>query len=274
MLITIVIGAPIIIVGSIFLIYAIFMVTKPYSIDSEHVYDSKKRIVPDADPATFKLIDSQVTENGSYSLYFKDKNHVFYQEHDTQDYLITPIPAADPYTFDVVKRNGEVEFAKDKNHVYEAGIAIPSADPKTYMTYGPTTAFSKDANHVYCRSGKSTTVPGTDSANFNIVQYEDRFSKRPVYSSYATTDNHVIFAGDACAILEGADPKKFKLLAGYLTEIASDSSHIYIKGKSVPIDISTFELLVDERNGWATGFKDKNHTYTFEGQSDSYKLVR
>ncbi len=263
------------------IVKTLFAVAKPYSTDSQYVYDSAKRIIPDADPKTFTLVYRHLTEDSNYNIYYKDKNHVFYQKHDTSKDPVVMISGADPETFDVVTAHGDFMFAKDKNHVYNNGIEVSSADPLTYQSYGGTTAFSNDKTHVFCNSDGPQIISNVDAEGFSILKHPDG-----QYSDYAITDTSVLY-DRTCSVVPGADPKTFKLLSAELAEVAADSYGIYIDGQSVPVDMKTFELVLDAQNntpsilrhgdGWVSGFKDKDHEYTFLGQGGlhpPYALVK
>jgi hypothetical protein len=103
-------------------------------------------------------------------LYTKDSEYVYYGN--------TIVSGADPNTFVLLKdaQGGPTDFAKDKNHVYDAyvGDVIQGADPNTFVPVDDIW-YGKDENSVY--SLKSNTVddtgyfsiPGADPSTFTVV---------------------------------------------------------------------------------------------------------
>jgi hypothetical protein len=125
------------------------------------VYDGGPgRVLPGADPVTFvaavfKEGTSTVSTGSGYTIYSKDKAHVFRYDTVTID-PVSVIDGADPGTFEPIYSHlgyGDGQYAKDKNRVYFMDQPIPGADAATFVPLleeeGFASAYSKDAHHVW-----------------------------------------------------------------------------------------------------------------------------
>jgi len=74
-------------------------------------------------------------------------------------YFMTPLPEADPATFQLV---GEF-YAKDAQRVYTNGGIIEGADPATFRVLNGPAGCSCDAQHAY---SMSTRIDGVDPKDF------------------------------------------------------------------------------------------------------------
>ncbi len=152
------------------------MLINSYAKDKNYVY-YRGEVMPSADPTVFTVLSSSgyakdlkhaywggssLTEanaitfevlkfgNSNESLYAKDKDHIFYEDHI--------IRGADSSTFTIIDPVLGY-YAKDKDHVFYGETIVEGADTPTFSML---TFFSKDKNHVYF-GGKilSTADPKT-----------------------------------------------------------------------------------------------------------------
>jgi len=162
-------------------------------------------------------------------------------------------------------------YAKDKNHVYDAGRIIletkgdvydaagmiildykkVNADALTFEVLGE--HYGRDKNQVYHMSeGVGIVVEGADIESFVSI------------GRHTGKDAYQVFRGS------GADDKKFtpydvdsfEMLEYEAWRWARDKAYYYYCFRKQDVDYATFELL---EKGYA---RDKNHVYRWEGYSE------
>lgn len=178
-----------------------------FSVDGRLYGEGAQDLTPQGfDAASFEMFK----ERGSYD-YARDKGQAYYK--------LTPIPGADPATFEIV----EGRYAKDKAQVYYAGQPLDGANPAAFE-------FVAQLNPVWLsqserESERFTTLPdGTESF---------------VGLDYTRDDARVYYCG---LCIEGADPVSFEILGK--DYFARDAQAIYYKGMLVvAADAATFEYV-------------------------------
>jgi hypothetical protein len=122
-----------------------------YGKDVNHVY-FEGHIVPEADPATFRLEKA----------FGVDKNHVFYNG--------VIMPDVDVPTFTTQM---PMHFAKDKNRVYYCAQILPDVDLETFEVF-PDSAYAQDKNHIYFMNEILNDV---DRETFKIASWQEASDK-------------------------------------------------------------------------------------------------
>lgn len=120
---------------------------------------------------------------------------------------------ADAGSFSVfVDATGRVTLSRDKTHVYQGSVIIPSADPATICPImdheGRWTGFSVDRMHIYFVASE---LNGADPTTFKWL---GRVSDREIeVGQYAKDFAHVYFAsiGDDISMVADAHPAGFHL---------------------------------------------------------------
>ena len=124
-------------------------------------------------PVNLTKIDASSFEAlGSKNLYFKDKNHVYFDS--PQDFAI--LAEADTDTFSLVSDTvgQETDYARDKNFVFHGHKLIDSADPNTFIKIASST-FAKDGTRVFSEHihYDVSVVEGANPANFIPLNASD-----------------------------------------------------------------------------------------------------
>ena len=178
-------------------------------------------------PRTRPISTSSSTADTAYS------EAAYFEEFDTNSGWDVPPADGDPASFDFIGGVGEGPddyWAKDKNHVYDNGIVVDSANPKTftgvYNQFGYLVCV-RDRTHLWFFSSYSVSVQG-----------------QPVIATggYCKTDQYVLMGDDVVA---SADARAFVGLndtnfGGY----GKDKDQVYYDGFSVAgADASTFKIL-------------------------------
>ncbi len=207
------------------------------------------KIVPGADPKSFV----EVTKEGSYDSYGKDKNAVYYRTEK--------ITGADPKTFSSVPSKYGTSYAKDKRYVYIDGKVIPDADTRTWGEI-LACSYSKDEKHVFfedkvVNEADVTTFVvrdnclGTDnssvywrekelknisSSGFTIIGVGSDGYFRNNQNAYYIKQDYVILLKEAKPFLFQeypnlrSDPKR----SGY-DKIFGDGTHFYREGEETKV---------------------------------------
>lgn len=147
-------------------------------IDNQYVYDSQGNIIPGANPATFKSIDTYsdgyVTTGTGYAT---DGVNVYSDWSTTNPVLegadpATFIPIRQEYQIPYAQSSGkygqsftsyDTTFAKDKSHVWYEGRLVPGADPSTLVITGGTDI--KNSNGGYTLAHDAHHTYGVDTNN-------------------------------------------------------------------------------------------------------------
>ncbi len=202
-----------------------------YSKDKNHVYLSGE-IAPGVDQKSFQILNE---------MYSKDKTSIYYLGSNPDD---NKIKETDPESFAVFPSDTEeknLDFAKDKKHVYWAGRIILGADPATFQLFGG--FYGKDHSAIYKLNEVMTKA---DYSSFKFVGDVYAKDKNTVYKNgeeisgvdpatflpiapfngYFLDKNGVYFEDK---IIEGADAKTFVVLEGSL--YAHDKNATYYAGE-------------------------------------------
>lgn len=240
------------------------LIDETFAKDKNHVYFTSDyetpsvKILPDADPKTFKIV---YEASPIFDIYYsKDGRHAFRNANI--------IPNSDARSFTVIDNN----WSKDNKHVYYETTALPGADPRSFNKIND--YFEKDAHHIYLREKlikdadiKSfqilntnyskdkkhvffwgNEIPGADAASFQILGNEYAKDRNQVY---ATT-----ISGGVTSVV-GADPNTFNDVSSKYGEFGRDKNNIYFDDTVFPVvNPASFEI-----TGCGTG-KDKTRTYT------------
>ncbi|HTX87320.1 MAG TPA: DKNYY domain-containing protein [Candidatus Nanoarchaeia archaeon] len=107
------------------------------------------------------MVNSKTFKNLNCS-YFIDNNQVLYAELPDFQVIFTNVLGADAITFETISSKTPSvtsnQYAKDKNHVYYAGLVITGADPSTFKILNSN--YSEDKNNVYLRDDGINSVGG------------------------------------------------------------------------------------------------------------------
>lgn len=163
------------------------------------------RPLPDADAATFELLDR--------ANFAKDAHHVYRRDHRVSD---------DPAHFELL----DGEMFSDSTAVYWSDGDVLSDDPAHFaiISNADYYLFTKDTRTVHVNGNP---VNGADPATFRVLQ-----------GAYAQDDQRIFYFTDQIA---GADMTTFRALEG---PYATDATRVYWMGKPITgADPSTFRVL-------------------------------
>ncbi|WP_042203927.1 DKNYY domain-containing protein [Paenibacillus camerounensis] len=170
-----------------------------YGKDDESIFYNGYR-VNGADPATFQCL----LPTGYLGL-SKDKNHVFHATFDRTeppfghpDYILVPLPGADPEYFEVLSENGS--WAVDRGTVYQWGSPAKKLDRASFVylfDQGPE-SWASDCNGLYNANGKRT-VKGIDGRNFRML------------NRFWGNDGHAVFCFATGSVQRSADAATFQV---------------------------------------------------------------
>jgi hypothetical protein len=194
-----------------------------YARDQGQVYFNG-HVIPDADPATFELLDSP---------YSKDSRHVYVSgEIFTDDpvtfeivsgnimrdaqhiYWSTSIISDDPTNLVVLGGENYYTYLHDSTTVFVNGNPIPDADPASFEIIMD--GYSRDASHIFYFN---EILPEADSASFEVL--ESPFS-RDVDSVFWMEN-----------VISGADPATFKVLNADF-ECSADANVAFYQDQAIP----------------------------------------
>lgn len=248
-----------------------------YTKDDQFVYKisylgwgDRLKIVPNADPATFKPMGSE----NACAYYAKDKNHVFY--YDDTDQNSELFKYADPKTFTLLKdKNGVcTEFGRDSNHMFFGGKLMPtSTDASTFSVIS--SAYGKDKNAIY----SGTKRLNFDVSTFTLLTYADGpFVGGP--SRYVKDKNAVYYLGlgePGFKVVENADPNTFVVSSDRCINDAKDKTHLYEEGKIITpeydlISMGMIPLYYTENYTCSDYFKDDLNVYYRSYNGDLTKI--
>ena len=194
----------------------------------------------------------EVTKEGGYDSYAKDKNNVYYRTEK--------IAGADPKTFSSLESSYGTSWAKDNNYVYFKGEVISGADAKAQ---GETLAcgYYKDMKHVFFENRLIEEADpvtfivrdnclGTDNLNifwknmkiagssgFTIIGTgNDGYfrNKQNVYYIKQTHAANDYIDQAPIVLLKNANPALFKEYPGY-GKIFGDGTHFYSEGQETQV---------------------------------------
>lgn len=201
---------------------------------SDHV-DYHNRIIPNADPKTFKLLNSPI-----WTEYAIDKERVFGFGKELTN--------ADLTSFQTLS----FRYAKDKNKVYCFGDTLESADAKTFETSEFIDPYAKDKNYTYF----NCKILDEESETFEVLAPMIAKNKNNVFchafinteadaqtyhilpsskqknapsSLYAKDTNNVYF--NCSQILKYADTETFKIID---INLAMDKNNLYKGNQIIP----------------------------------------
>ncbi len=181
-------------------------------------------LVPDADPATFRLVDDH---------YVVDARHAWVRMGEAGDQL-RELACGDPATLGA----GADGIARSSTDVFVVGRHVAGADPATFerISY----AYARDRAHVFVLEGELEQLAGADPESF--IELRRPFAK-DAYRVYR--DNRVITGADPATfvaldhvyskdrgrayfetnVIEGASPVSFESIGdGY----ARDRARVYL----------------------------------------------
>ncbi len=184
--------------------------------DSFHVYKYTGQslpytITPFEPPITF--FSPLANEDSEFSGHFTDKNNAYFQDRKIEGVDLRTFTVFTTPKLGGLKGSGPIySYAKDKNSVYYEGIAVPYADPATFVPVDNGGVYSyyygKDMSRVY---EGITTIPTLDPSSVQVLW-------QPIYegcmsSHYVKDATHVFFQQ---TVVPNADPDTFKtLINGY-----------------------------------------------------------
>jgi hypothetical protein len=175
-----------------------------YARDKSTVYVDG-RPLPDADAATFEVLDRPG--------FAKDAHHVYQRDRPLSD---------DPAHFELL----DGQLAKDSTAVYWSDGGVLSDDPAHFaiISHVDHYLFTKDSRTVHVNGNP---INGADPATFDVVQ-----------GAYARDDGQVFYFADEIA---GADMATFRAIEG---PYAGDAARVYWMGKPIDrADPATFRVL-------------------------------
>jgi hypothetical protein len=162
--------------------------------DVAHVY-ARDRVVSD-DPAEFELLQGDM---------FKDGTAVYRSDGS--------VLSDDPQNFEVISDDGDYLFSRDSKAVQVNGIEIAGADPATFRVLQG--AYGSDDAAVY---HFADTVPEADVASFRALE-----------GPYGSDDRYAYWMGEPIA---GADPDTFGIL-NVDFECSTDGTRAYYRGHPI-----------------------------------------
>ena len=179
-----------------------------YAKDINHVYYCNE-ILDEADPKSFRALDND---------YSADSCHVWYN-NDT-------IPGADPATFVVPESKNDLGFslalAHDAHDYYHGTSPLHVADMSGF----------KEIDDSWAVDRKNVYYLGLDaSAGKNIIPISDYTTFRSLSFLYAKDSKCVYYENK---IVEGADPKTFRVLEGE-QYFAQDKNRVYYQASATSI---------------------------------------
>ena len=130
-----------------------------YGVDSRFVYHNAT-IITGADPTKFRVV---LDGNGLPTHYDVDGKHVFFDDYDFGDEIMTKVLDVDPSTFKYLNSI----YIRDDRHVYDQiGSVIPGADPGTFEVLAG--SYARDKNNVYnaLNGTPGYLVEGADPSSF------------------------------------------------------------------------------------------------------------
>lgn len=210
---------------------ATFVFPLPKGGDTDYARDAKRvflagRVIPDADAATFEIIDERFTRDARHVFLGRDvfcddpqyfsRVSVNFVKDSQVVYDLNPkggerIVSRDPANFRQISVDGSYSFCADTERVFVNGNLIPEAQPATFKILGG--AYTRDASRSYYFN---TPMPdGTDVST--LV---------PLAGGYAKDKSRVYYLGK---ILQGADAATFEITDPVWPK-AKDKSHAYEQG--------------------------------------------
>lgn len=157
--------------------------------------------VPAADAATFSCL----LPSGHLGL-SKDKNHVYHAQFARTsrlfghpDYILEPLPDADPESFEILSGNGS--WAIDRDRVYQWGSPAKKMDRESFVflfEQGPE-SWAYDRNGLYNANGKRT-VKGIDGGSFAML------------NRYWGKDDSAVFSFVTGGVQRTADAATFRVI--------------------------------------------------------------
>ncbi len=248
------------------------------------------KAIDDVDANSFIIIDEY---------YCKDKSQVFYHKtyRESKDYFLTkkhmivPLQNCDAESF----KSLDYGYATDKSSAWFNGSPFVVSDVESLQVLD--LQFVKDKNHVYlqCKQIPHIHSPTFERINTNYAkdhqQYyfiqsdQVEYTLKPIHCNYATyqllenyfskDQEHVFYHGE---IIKGSAPSSFQIIGA---PYSKDVSHVYYENKIITnADPNTFELFKENElsSGGYYYAKDKNHIYlnniNFEGiDAGSFKIL-
>ena len=216
--------------------FEVSKVDASYAKDRNHVYYDIGKVLPSADPQSFRLlVDHHNDTVGQGAMYAADANHVWYYGSLIGD--------ADPNTLTLVEDSdgNQTGYAKSHQNVFYGIELIMGADPITFVAVsdpksGEFTGYVKDKNHVYGFPNPFypiTPIPEAGPGSFRAFNYADGRT-----SGYGLDESHVYFYGN---FMPMADPKSFAVVPigdqGGAFD-AYDANHFYEQG--APVATTTY----------------------------------
>ncbi len=192
-----------------------------YAHDKSHVF-VENRIVPDADPKSFRIISG----DGEFS---QDRAKVFF--------LGAPIESADPETFQLLGSH----FGRDAKNAYIGTMKLPGVQVDSWKPLEDGRAenpwyFSAHDTHVKDPSKLSGSGWSRDADNLyygeELVSIADVGSFEVLGNYYAKDRKHVY---NGKAIVANADPATFHLLPGphYANPDSRDAKRYFRSGRAL-----------------------------------------
>ena len=142
-------------------------------------------IARDIDAASFEALSNK---------YSKDKFNVYYRWIRGTKFWVVEIPGADPSTFKALG----LSLAVDGQHVWMQDRKVAGADARTTQVLDTNGRVWKDQKHVWFYGN---IIRGADTTTFEAMG--DGFHYRD--------DKRVYWIFNVVKVVEGADPKTFKL---------------------------------------------------------------
>jgi hypothetical protein len=194
-----------------------------YALDSNNVYFHGV-LIPDADPATFELLDSP---------YSRDANHV---------YVSDSIHSNDPAHFEIVQGN----VMRDSEHIYWSGEII-SDNPEHLVIIGTWGFYTylEDSDKVYINGevikyaspiGFGVLKDEYSRGETNVYYFDEMISMADagtfeiIESPYSRTANFAFWKQN---VILGADPKTFRVLNADF-ECSADSQTAFYQDQIIP----------------------------------------
>jgi len=204
-------------------------INRLYSKDDQNVYFAD-RIIPDADPSTFKKTDSE---------FYIDKSHVFWAG--------SIVPEASPNSFEILNS----KWGKDSQNLYHINLKVMNEDINidSFALVSNSKIYAKDEENIY-KLDTSLEIIGKDKFDYETFEV--------LGAKYQKDKNGIYFSE---TLLKDADAESFQVLSDAFSK---DKTHIFY-GKKVfkegaVEEIATFEEVNKEY------IKNTEHIYSNWGK--------
>ena len=156
------------------------MLNFAYAMDKTAVYTTSGR-VPEADLASFQVLDNGQNDSGAPQGYAKDSRQVCFHNGDGK---VKIIRGAEVSSFHSL---GDTYFARDRKRIYAYGKQLPKAELTSWELLGHW--YSRDARRVYYLNRE---IKGADRDSFTVCTPLDA----PLLADHLARDKDHFYQND------------------------------------------------------------------------------